>query len=232
MMNDLFIDSKYTNWYYSIVCRNKNVNKQIYTEKHHIIPKCMGGPNKKDNIVRLTAKEHFICHWILTKICIDPIHKKKMFYALNRLSNSKNVYSSLEYSVARKKHSDNMTNSHPWKTNNEVIDKLSKTIKSHWNNNPNRKIDVSRKFQLNWDTNYEFMKNIVVNNLPSPMIGKDNPATIEIEYYGQIYYGWRELKESTSISKHLYKKYYLNGLDPICRIGSNGPIKRKENRCG
>lgn len=41
---------------------------KTYTEKHHIVPRCMGGSNKKDNLVSLTAREHFVAHWLLTKM--------------------------------------------------------------------------------------------------------------------------------------------------------------------
>jgi len=39
-----------------------------YFEKHHIIPKCMGGSDSPDNIVALTAREHFVAHQLLVKI--------------------------------------------------------------------------------------------------------------------------------------------------------------------
>lgn len=39
-----------------------------YKEQHHIKPRCMGGSNEKDNLVYLTAKQHFIAHWLLYKI--------------------------------------------------------------------------------------------------------------------------------------------------------------------
>ena len=39
-----------------------------YFEKHHIVPKCVGGTNAKSNLVFFTAKEHFIAHKVLTKI--------------------------------------------------------------------------------------------------------------------------------------------------------------------
>ena len=42
--------------------------KNVYIERHHILPKSLGGTNKKDNIVELTAREHFICHFLLTKV--------------------------------------------------------------------------------------------------------------------------------------------------------------------
>ena len=39
-----------------------------YTERHHIIPKSAGGSDDKDNLVRLSAREHFVCHLLLTKM--------------------------------------------------------------------------------------------------------------------------------------------------------------------
>jgi hypothetical protein len=39
-----------------------------YSEKHHIIPKSLGGSDAPENIVRLSAREHYICHLLLTKI--------------------------------------------------------------------------------------------------------------------------------------------------------------------
>lgn len=38
-----------------------------YKEKHHIIPRCMGGQDDKENLVELTAREHFIAHQLLAK---------------------------------------------------------------------------------------------------------------------------------------------------------------------
>lgn len=49
--------------------RNKEeITLLDYTEKHHIIPKSMGGSNKKSNLVVLTAREHYLIHWLLFKI--------------------------------------------------------------------------------------------------------------------------------------------------------------------
>lgn len=39
-----------------------------YSERHHIIPKCLDGTNSKTNIVRLTVKEHYVCHKLLCEI--------------------------------------------------------------------------------------------------------------------------------------------------------------------
>jgi len=54
---------------YNIIIENRLSNPyQGYVEKHHIKPKSLGGDNSKSNLVSLTAREHFICHFLLTKI--------------------------------------------------------------------------------------------------------------------------------------------------------------------
>lgn len=40
----------------------------VYYERHHIIPKCLGGDNSKENLVLLTAREHFVAHKLLVEI--------------------------------------------------------------------------------------------------------------------------------------------------------------------
>lgn len=85
----IFINNKYTVIYYKIVNRAKSRKLSSYKERHHIIPKSLGGSNNKDNIVELTAKEHFICHLLLTKMVADKF-KKKMSYAVWLMCNVKN----------------------------------------------------------------------------------------------------------------------------------------------
>lgn len=87
-----FIESKYTNWYNSIIFRAKNrvLSDNIYTEKHHIIPKSLGGNNTKDNLAKLTAREHFICHWLLTKMVSGKKEKYQMWNAFSCMLYRKN----------------------------------------------------------------------------------------------------------------------------------------------
>lgn len=59
--------------YYKIIENAKketeNGNRYVgYYEKHHIQPRSLGGNNDKENLVKLTAREHFICHWLLVKM--------------------------------------------------------------------------------------------------------------------------------------------------------------------
>ena len=78
----MFNQSKYTHWYYTIITRAQQRKlENTYFEKHHIIPKCLGGSNRRDNLVCLTAREHFICHLLLPRMVDDSVAKSKMWYA-------------------------------------------------------------------------------------------------------------------------------------------------------
>ena len=84
----IFIQNKYTRIYYSIIsnAQTRSLNKNTYTEKHHIIPKSLGGNDTKENLVNLTGREHFICHCLLVKIT-DGISKRKMAHAAWLMAN-------------------------------------------------------------------------------------------------------------------------------------------------
>ncbi len=107
-MIELFVSNKYTRWYSLIIsaARQRSPTPGLYLERHHIIPKCIGGTDEPVNIVPLTAREHFICHWLLTKMVTDVHHSYKMKHALGRFVQSSNLQnrnmSSRQYEIARK----------------------------------------------------------------------------------------------------------------------------------
>jgi hypothetical protein len=55
----------------------------VYYEKHHILPKCLGGLDDEDNLILLTAREHYICHKLLTYIYIG---NRKIACAFHRMT--------------------------------------------------------------------------------------------------------------------------------------------------
>jgi len=78
-----------------------------YTEKHHILPKCVCDTDDqrtdKNNLVILSAKEHFIAHQLLSEIFTGPI-KRKMLYALSglcTLKDGRRIFTPEEYSVIK-----------------------------------------------------------------------------------------------------------------------------------
>lgn len=101
----MFLDNKYTKWYFNIINYAKvRVTNNGYYEKHHIIPKCLGGSNDYSNIIALTAREHFICHMLLTKM-VEGRDKTRMSFAMWRLAHpkqSKHKINSSMYETTRK----------------------------------------------------------------------------------------------------------------------------------
>lgn len=83
--------NKYETWYASITKRGQYRHIDSYTESHHIIPKSLGGNDDPTNITKLTAREHFICHWLLTKIHREGEAHWKMLNAIRimRAENAK-----------------------------------------------------------------------------------------------------------------------------------------------
>ncbi len=85
----------------AIIERAKTRTLEGYGEKHHIHPKAFGGSNAKSNLVKLTAREHFIIHHLLWRIHGDG----PMGYAFSMMVNggSKKDYkiTSKHYESAR-----------------------------------------------------------------------------------------------------------------------------------
>ena len=72
---------KYKNIYESLVLKglNRELDQDVYTEEHHIVPKCLGGSDEPINLVKLTAREHIIAHMLLSKMYPD---NKKLITAV------------------------------------------------------------------------------------------------------------------------------------------------------
>ena len=70
--------NKYTRWYNQIVKNAQTRVTEGYIECHHIQPRSLGGADDKSNLVDLTAREHFVCHWLLTKMNTGEAHYKML----------------------------------------------------------------------------------------------------------------------------------------------------------
>lgn len=74
----------YTWHYQNLITRAKKRTKPEITERHHIIPRSIGGSNEKENLVYLTPEEHFVAHQLLVKVY--PEHSFQLTYALNMMT--------------------------------------------------------------------------------------------------------------------------------------------------
>ena len=57
-----------------------------YVEKHHIVPRCLGGTDAKENIVNLYPEEHYLAHLLLCKV--NKGNSKLLYAAMNMTSGS------------------------------------------------------------------------------------------------------------------------------------------------
>jgi hypothetical protein len=87
----------YQRIYDQIIERAKTRQLSDYKEKHHIIPRCSGGSNDKDNLVELTAREHFICHQLLCEIYPN---NRSLKYALCLMNIGKQKHKDADYQIS------------------------------------------------------------------------------------------------------------------------------------
>lgn len=139
---------KYEKIYSSLMNRGKNRDRQGYMERHHIIPKCLGGTDTKDNLVYLTAREHYIAHRLLTKIYPKNPSLWFAFAGMSRVIGERE-YTSHQYEMMKESRSKAMRMDNPvHKMSKEEIDKRMDKLKSYnlGDNNIMRRSKELREF--------------------------------------------------------------------------------------
>ena len=149
LFKSLFNDSKYTKWYLQIINNARGRSIDFKFENHHIIPKSLGGDNSKLNLIKLTLREHFIVHLLLSKMCLNKKDSIKMNHAVWNMCNRDNGKrtSSRIYEILRKQRIKMMSElmrgpNNPMfgkVTTQEHKDKISKSSKGHKKSEETRK---------------------------------------------------------------------------------------------
>lgn len=228
MKTIVFLDNKYTT-VYNLIIKNAQTRAmhEGYFEKHHIIPKSLGGSNDKDNLVKLTAREHFVCHRLLTKITSGAT-KAKMIFAMRRLAvkgnkhqSSRFVTTSRTYELimkqARNEHSLLMKLHNPMKRA-DVIAKHSKAIAERGttsgmtgqchDNETKEKMRAKRKLQVITELTKQKLRDCITGTYK----GKQNiPVSVNGTTYRSIGYCSRtsglsikKIKQGLESGEYLY----------------------------
>lgn len=119
----------YKNTYNQIIENCKiNPSMNIYTEQHHIIPRCLGGSDLENNLVTVSTKEHYLLHHLLVKIYPENKSISRAFKMLrNRLHIDRN---SNPYSCIRKcEYSEINTPRYGKSLSKETKQKMSESLK-------------------------------------------------------------------------------------------------------
>lgn len=76
----------YQKIYINLIDRANSRISEGYVEKHHIVPRCLGGTDAKENIVSLYPEEHYLAHLLLCKI--NKSNQKLLYAAMNMTTGS------------------------------------------------------------------------------------------------------------------------------------------------
>lgn len=99
------------------ICKT-NINSG-YIENHHIIPKSLGGTDTKDNLVKLSARQHFIAHWMLWKTYDNkPMHDAFWLMCNMKSGNQERYYKITSNVYANLKQQRSVLVSEQMRTNN------------------------------------------------------------------------------------------------------------------
>lgn len=201
MNSIIFLNNKYTNYYYDIINRAKTRTLKTYKENHHVIPKCffleqsatgwLTGDPDKDNIVDITAREHFICHWLLTKMQPTSAQKAQMIYAFNMMSVSGDHQERYETKITSRAYEKN-----------KIL--LAETISK--NNKGRTAWNKGRK-----ETRPDVLKNIKEAALARPEQSKESRELQASKTRGQK----RTVEQKENHSKILKQYYEENPRDPM-----------------
>lgn len=160
----------YEKIYHNIISAAKDRTLIEYKEKHHIVPRCLNGSNKSDNLVSLTYREHFLCHWLLCKI-YPSNHKLKAAFAkmLEITSTKKRIVSSKHFDAVKRQIAgthfewlkENLEINGPW-------NKGKKGVQIPWNKGLKTGPHSAESNKKRSDSVTEHYK-----NTPHPRSGKD-----------------------------------------------------------
>lgn len=132
-------------------------------ENHHIIPRSIAPDLVKDtsNIVRLTYREHYIAHWLLTKIYTEGKEHKSMvyaFYLFHSWNKNKGYFNSKAYETNREEWMKFLIGKSPSLETRRKISagnkgkelteeqkiKIGIKSKAYWNDENNRKLSKEK----------------------------------------------------------------------------------------
>ena len=196
----------YQKIYNQIIERAQNRKLEGYKEKHHIIPRCIGGKDEITNLAELTAREHFLCHMLLCEIYPKENKLKHALFlmAIGKRVKKEKIYiiNSRTYERLKKEYSHMLTGK---KQSQETKDKKSKTMKMIWDSKSEK--ESSLIGQKRWNTRIKNGTNVCTKtqaqNISKSLIGRKitwnrgvNKCINQYDLEGNFIKEWESISEA------------------------------------
>lgn len=194
-----------------------------YGENHHIIPKSLGGSDCSNNIVRLTAREHFICHALLAEMYDKETpewykmnHAFMMMKCESTTQCGNRYFNSRLYELKRKDFSLSMSYAQTGKNNSQYGKvwihnlEIESSIKVH-------KLELDSYLKTNWILGRVIdFKRLKVKHLPKNTLhyNSRNVTNVVLQFIDKVF-GIKEDVDINTILKLknvLYEKYVIENM--------------------
>ena len=193
-----------------------------YCEVHHIVPRSLGGSNDKDNLISLTARQHYIAHWMLARALGGST--ARAFFMMSNFGKYGKV-NSTTYSIARKEYSGLVSEQMIGRIMPPVSDetkekqrqaKLGKKLSAEHKENV-RQAQIGRKLSDEWKANVSKGKRGKGNGRLGCVVSEETKKRIGDAQRGELNHmaGRKhspETRERMRIA-HMKRKQYLAWLE-------------------
>lgn len=228
---------------YDAICQKRQADPAAgYGEVHHILPRSLGGSDDRSNLVKLTAREHFICHLLLVKIHQNSASYYKMVKAFFMMSvsseNQQRHLSSRNYEKLRKAFSESMSLSQTGGLNSQFGTVWIHSLELRESKKINKNIPIPEGWSIgrviNFDRHLRKKEKIVrKRTLKKQNKIKDNTTRIDIlrkwyEMYSRV--GYEEFVKETGYkySKSNLVQAFAKWLPEF--VPQNGKSRKNNSR--
>ena len=104
MKDDIYYKKLYEK--FILTRQERSLNESNIIEIHHILPRCLGGSDDDNNLIKLTAREHFLAHLLLHRAYPSHIGLKKALAAMfkgDKRQQSNRSFNSRFYQLVKEK---------------------------------------------------------------------------------------------------------------------------------
>lgn len=196
--------------YNELIDRARNRKLEGYKERHHIIPRCIHGLDTEDNIVELTAKEHYMAHRLLTEIYPNNSKIKYAYWMMCSMeteSQTRYKVSAKSYEYAKQLISTRTS---------ETKQKISKSLKQSYDSGKRKKWNLGKTMPSEFGEKISKAKKGMVGTNKGILMSEDQKQKIRNTLLGH------EVTQSTKnkISETLLSRPLITC--PHCSKSSRG----------